>query len=143
MTDDGLKKKQVLVVEDDPTYRELLVFGLTMEGYECYAAENGAQAIDVLENLRPDIILVDMLMPDADGCEVARAIRAEGLTVPIVALTGSTLNSDVQDCLAAGCDQHLAKPVGRESIVAVLSQYLAPGKSYVDGPIIAAPGSTE
>lgn len=132
----------ILVADDDQIDQKVIRSLLEKLGLDVTVTSNGTEALREALTKKYDLMFVDMLMPDGDGCEVARAIRAKGLTMPLIALTGNVMKSDVQDCLAAGCDQHLAKPVDRERMAAVLSQYLAPSESYVDGPIIAVPGST-
>ncbi len=141
--EEGLFAGTILVADDDRIDQIVIRSLLEKLGLDVTVTSSGGEALREALTQKYDLLFVDMLMPDADGCEVTREIRAKGLTVPIIALTGSIMKSDVQDCLAAGCDEHLAKPVDREKMVAVLSQYLAPSESYVDGPIIHAPGSTQ
>ena len=121
----------ILVADDDRIDQKVIRSLLENLGLDVTVTSSGEEALREALTQKYDLLFVDMLMPDVDGCEVTRAIRAKGLTVPIIALTGNIMKSDVQDCLAAGCDQHLAKPVDREKMVAVLSQYLGIGNKYI------------
>jgi len=91
-------------------------------------AETGADALAAWRALRPDIVLMDISMPVMDGFEAARTIRAEeraegAAAVPILALTANAMEGDRERCLAAGMDDHVAKPVRKETLLAALAAH--------------------
>lgn len=116
----------VLVVEDDPVNRMLMVRQLTQLGYECETAVDGFEALESIGRRRPDVILADWQMPGIDGVEMTVRIRRREQSrgepkVPIVAVTASAMPGDRERCEAAGMDDFLAKPVGIDELARVLS----------------------
>ena len=119
----------VLVVEDHPVNRE--VAGAVLESIGCSVsvADDGRQAVEACRKGRFDLVLMDIQMPNMDGREATRVIRADeaarGLPrMPIIALTANALSEDREACLAAGMDDYLVKPVSGEQLWAVLSRWL-------------------
>jgi two-component system CheB/CheR fusion protein len=110
---DSKSRKSVLVVDDDADSVAMLSAFLALEGHRVHAAANGRQAIQRAAELNPDVILLDLGMPEMSGYETARQIR--GLRLPrrplIVAATGHNGASDRMACEEAGIDVHLAKPL--------------------------------
>ncbi|HEY2383440.1 MAG TPA: response regulator [Terriglobia bacterium] len=104
---------RVLLVEDSADVLYVLQIELEWLGYEVDAASNAGMALEAAKRVGPDIIVSDLGMPDVDGCEFMRRVRAiPALTsVPAIALTGATLERDIQKALAAGFTAHLVKPV--------------------------------
>jgi DNA-binding response OmpR family regulator len=86
MTDESRKKARVLVVEDDQTLSGVLKYNLSKEGYAVFSAADGAHALEVARSEKPDIILLDLMLPKLDGLEVCRILRKEN-SVPILMLT--------------------------------------------------------
>src|ERR1019366_8963081 len=105
----------VLIVDDERINRVLLQAMLRKMGHESIAASSGKEALVLLSEKRPDMVLLDVMMPDMDGYETARAMRlvAEGL-VPIVFLTALDRPEDIIEGLHAGADDYLHKPVHYE-----------------------------
>ena len=103
----------ILYIEDNPDNSLLVQRALTARGYEVLWAANGASGIEQAEAHPPDLILLDINLPDIDGYEVARRLRAhDGLrAVPIMAVTANALKGDAEKALAAGCDAYIAKPL--------------------------------
>jgi signal transduction histidine kinase len=110
----------VLIVDDDATARETLVAMLEGENYELHLAKDGMQALRMLEQLRPDLILLDIMMPGMDGFEVCRRIRATPplAEVPIIVLTALDDRDSLLKAIEAGADDFLSKPADRREIVA-------------------------
>jgi two-component system, OmpR family, response regulator MtrA len=100
---------RVLVVEDDPSIREVTALGLTAGGFEVVTAEDGPSALERFRSDCPDVILLDVMLPGLDGLTVCRMIRAES-TVPVVMLTARTDAIDVVAGLEAGADDYVRKP---------------------------------
>ena len=128
----SLEGKLVLVAEDVEINAEILIDLLDMEGVRAVHAENGRIALELFTKSEVgsyDAILMDMRMPEMDGLEATRAIRAlkrpDAETVPIIALTANAFDEDVQNCLRAGMNAHLSKPIDPEKLITTLSQLLA------------------
>ena len=112
---------RVLLIEDDADVREVLQLSLEAGGQSISVAGSGAEGLALAETLRPDIVLVDLKLPDLDGFEVARRLRERrGRDVRLVALTGFTRPVDREATAAAGFDNHLTKPVDAGAILALL-----------------------
>ena len=101
---------RVLVAEDNPVNRALLEALLRRVGHRCTLVADGAQAIEAVLRDAYDVVLMDVQMPGVDGLAAARALRASGSTVPIVAVTANAMSGDVESCRDAGMDGYLAKP---------------------------------
>ena len=102
----------ILIVDDDATARETLIAMLEGEQYDLQAAKDGFQALHLLEELQPDLILLDVMMPGMDGYEVCRRIRAmpELAEVPIILLTALDDRASLVRGIEAGADDFLSKP---------------------------------
>ena len=138
MPDGEVTKKRVFVIEDDNVYRELLVFALSSQGYSVFVADNGARAVQLIENADPHIILLDMLMPVMDGLEATRHIREQeketGLHLPIIALTAHAMPDDREKCLRAGMDDYVSKPVRRQELYAALEAFFPKDEANTTSP---------
>jgi two-component system response regulator MprA len=110
--------RRVLVVDDEPALRESLQLALRTEGFEVTAAPDGIAAIAAVTESEPDAIVLDVLMPGADGLEVTRRLRAKGHRVPILLLTARDAVGDRVDGLDAGADDYLTKPFALEELLA-------------------------
>ncbi len=118
----------VLVADDYDINRHVLRALLEQRGHSVLEAEDGAQAVELVSRTRPDLVLMDVDMPNLDGLEATRRIRAMDAlkgTVPIYALTGKTRAEDIERVAASGMDGHLCKPVELDDLVAVLRKALA------------------
>ena len=113
-----LMEGRLLVVEDDPQVRAMLTRALRYEGFEVAAASDGAEAMAALRSSRPDLLLLDLLLPDADGVELCGRLRDEGDIVPILMLTARDTVSDRVAGLEAGADDYLVKPFSTAELVA-------------------------
>lgn len=103
--------RRILIADDDPLLRALLVHRLSGDGYDVSTAENGAQALSAIADLQPDLIVLDALMPVMDGFEVLRRLKAEALTdAPVIMLTALKREQDVVGALQLGAADYLVKP---------------------------------
>src|SRR5687767_1239884 len=117
-----LGRRSVLVIEDNADTRDVLKFMLEVEGAHVDTAERGEEGVRAAASLRPDVILCDIGLPDIDGMEVARRIRAAegGATVRLIALTGYGQAEDIRQAMAAGFEAHLTKPINLDQLMALL-----------------------
>jgi CheY-like chemotaxis protein len=116
----------VLLVEDNETIRDAFVILLEESGYRVQAAGTGTEALTIAADTRPDLILMDLGLPDLGGLEVTRRLKSDPRTSEsvIVALTGRALETDQKACLDAGCAGYLAKPVDTQLLLRTIPQYL-------------------
>ncbi len=121
--------KLILVADDDDDVRDLVVFRLERAGFEVVAAADGEQALELARERRPDLCLFDVMMPRLDGFEATRRLRAqpELAETPIVLLTASVHESEVQQGLAAGADDYLRKPFAPQELIDRVQAVLARG----------------
>lgn len=108
----------IVVVDDEPAIRELLVASLHFAGFEVHPAASGSQAIEVIMSEKPDLIVLDVMLPDIDGFTVTKRIREQGITSPVLFLTA---RDDIQDKimgLTVGGDDYVTKPFSLEEVVA-------------------------
>jgi signal transduction histidine kinase/CheY-like chemotaxis protein len=118
--------KKILLAEDNPVNQQLMQVLLRKMGYEINLVENGKLAVEALEKASYDIILMDIQMPEMNGLEATRAIRQKGIKTPIVAITANALKGDREQCLEAGCDDYLSKPVDKYDLEEMINKYLQP-----------------
>jgi DNA-binding response OmpR family regulator len=109
---------QILVVDDDPTIRQLLTDVLEMDGHEVRTAEDGLAAVSAFEVLRPDCVVLDVMMPGLDGYGVLRIIRGkDGDTAPVIMLTAAADRESAARAWADGANYYLAKPFAADEIL--------------------------
>jgi PAS domain S-box-containing protein len=116
--------RRILVVEDNPVNQEVALALLGMTGVRVDLAGNGQLAVDMVLDGDYDLVLMDVQMPIMDGMQAARAIRAVGLQLPIVAMTANAFTEERQACLDAGMNDHLGKPVDFVQLFAALEHWL-------------------
>jgi len=108
---------KVLVVEDEPALLDTLEYNLTHQGYETYTAADGPTALDVARQERPDLIVLDVMLPGLDGFEVCRILRQE-MSVPILMLTARDEEVDKVVGLEVGADDYMTKPFSMRELLA-------------------------
>ncbi|MDD3375065.1 MAG: response regulator [Candidatus Omnitrophica bacterium] len=114
------KGKNILVVEDEPGQRLTIQKILEKQGYDLLLAENGSQGLAQARSRKPDLILLDVVMPEIDGREVCRQLKADESTkdIPIIFLTASDTANDIIDHFDLGADMHLTKPIDAKELIA-------------------------
>lgn len=115
---EGAGRPRVLVVDDEENISYLVRAGLSMAGCEVQTAASGRDALAVLERWRPDAIVLDVMLPDEDGYEVLRRVRARGCTAPALFLTARSETADRVRGLTCGGDDYIVKPFALEEVVA-------------------------
>ena len=109
---------KIVVVDDEQAVRDSLRRSLSFNGYDIAIAEDGEQALDVIEKEQPDLVILDVMMPKMDGLEVCRHLRSHGDDRPILVLTARDGVSDRVAGLDAGADDYLPKPFALEELLA-------------------------
>ena len=109
---------RLLVVEDEPNIRELLATSLRFAGFEVHTASNGTEAIRLAGSLEPDLVVLDVMLPDLDGFAVTRRIRESGKHIPIVFVTARDSLDDKIKGLTVGGDDYVTKPFSLEEVIA-------------------------
>ena len=115
--------KSILIVEDDNNIADLLRLYLEKEGYQATIAADGTQGIDLYRKLRPDLVLLDVMMPGVDGWGVLRAIRQDSQT-PVIMLTAKGETSDKVSGLKQGADDYITKPFEMKEVLARIEAVL-------------------
>lgn len=134
MTKPGLK---ALVVDDGPAVRRFLRTSLEPRGYQVSEASSGHEAVDVVAQSKPDVILLDMGLPDLDGVEVTRILR-EWCNIPIIILSVRESEADKVAALDAGADDYLVKPFGLNELTARLRAALRRVQQNPDEPVLVS-----
>lgn len=121
-----MKKRKILVVEDEKNIVELLKINLEGFGYEVIAAYNGMEAITKTNIFHPDLILLDLMLPDIDGLQICQMIRLNDKTkdIPIIMITARSEESDKVSGLSAGADDYITKPFGIRELEARIKTVL-------------------
>ena len=103
---------RILVVEDDPNILKLLPSDLELEGHTVFTAKDGQEGLDRAKSLKPDLIILDVMLPKMSGYDVCRALRKDGSDVPIIMLTAKSQEADKVIGLDYGADDYVTKPFG-------------------------------
>ena len=120
MSDSARSKPVVLVVDDEEHITELLAMGLGFNGFEVERAANGRAALAAIDNRRPDLVILDVMMPDLGGFDVAKRIRQTeraGTRMPIIFLTAKDTTADKVEGLRLGADDYVTKPFSIEELI--------------------------
>jgi CheY-like chemotaxis protein len=121
----------VLIVDDHPANMKLLSFLLLNAGYDVRMAADANEALQVLQNFHPRLILMDIQLPGMDGLELTRKLKADPAfsAVSIVAVTASAMKGDEEKARRAGCDGYVTKPVDTRSILQIVARYAKAGEA--------------
>lgn len=139
MTAGGLDEGRILVVDDEPQLLRALRINLRARGFEVTTADTGAGALQAVSRVVPDVVVLDLGLPDMDGVEVLDGIRG-WTSVPVIVLSARTDSSDKVLALDAGADDYVTKPFGMEEFVARLRAAIRRGAAptSVESPVVTA-----
>lgn len=134
-------EKKILVVDDEQDIVDLISYNLGKEGYKVFTASNGTQAVEVASAIRPDLVILDIMMPGMDGFEVCRTLRRNTSTqsVAIMFLTAKSGEIDQILGLELGADDYIQKPISPRVLIARVKTILRRGTETVRTETIAAP----
>jgi two-component system, OmpR family, KDP operon response regulator KdpE len=133
---EGALRTKVLMVEDDPNIVDLIRSNLNVRGFDTVVSTDGSHALRLLEVEQPDIVLLDLMLPDADGMELCRQIR-ERSAVGIIVVSARGGERDKVTALNMGADDYMTKPFGIEELLARISATLR--RTRAGGPAVEAP----
>jgi two-component system, OmpR family, alkaline phosphatase synthesis response regulator PhoP len=124
-------KKRILVVEDEPLVRMALRLRLEKQNYAVIESEDGEDGLNIARSEKPDLILLDVMLPKMDGNEMARLLKSDEKLrhIPIVMLTAKAQQADRDAANAAGADAYLTKPFKAEELLAAISMLLPSGQN--------------
>ncbi len=116
----------ILIIEDNPVNMRLARLILRTHGYRTMEATTGHEALMLLKDARPDLILLDMQLPGLDGFTLAAMLKSDASTrsIPLVAVTAYAMKGDAERILAAGCDAYLSKPIDDTALMGVIAACL-------------------
>ncbi|WP_045876218.1 response regulator [Pseudofrankia sp. DC12] len=122
-----LEPPRVLVVDDDPTLRQLVVVNLELEGFEVHEAVDGQDCLERIREIAPAVVTLDIMMPRVDGWEVASRLREDPATadIKLVVLTAATREADLRRGARVGVDYYLTKPFDPDDLVGVVQRLVA------------------
>lgn len=117
---------RILLVEDNEMNRDMLTRRLERRGHQVLVAVTGAQGVAMVREHRPDLVLMDMSLPEMDGWEATRRVRADSEVkdTPIIALTAHAMDGDRRRGMEAGCDEYETKPIEMDRLMAKVEQLL-------------------
>ncbi|MCC7212703.1 MAG: response regulator [Candidatus Brocadia sp.] len=118
--------KNVMVVEDNEKNRKLVRVVLKSKGYNVIEATTGEEALNILKNQKPNIILMDIQLPGIDGLTLIKQIKADAATkeIPIIAVTAYAMKGDEQKILDTGCEAYMSKPINTQELPLAIEKYI-------------------
>src|SRR5215475_2366693 len=120
----AMGNEKLLLVDDEENLRSMLEAALRHVGFDVHPAASGREALDRVNDVRPDLIVLDVMLPDLDGFEVCRRLRTEGTRTPVLFLTARDNTDDKVRGLTLGGDDYLVKPFSLEELVARINAVL-------------------
>src|ERR687884_1446409 len=133
-----LSAAEVVVVEDDPVIRNTLAYNLSRQGFGVQKATNGTEALKLVRKHRPDLILLDVMLPGESGIRVCERIREEDREVVIIMITAKDAEEDKVKGFEAGADDYVTKPFGMKELVARINANLKRSEKGARGKVIEA-----
>ena len=124
-----MSKKRILLVDDEPDFVETVEFFLSGSDYQVFVAKNGKQALEQVKMNKPDLVLLDVMMPEMDGLEACKRLKKDSTTnsIPIIMLTAKGRKEDVVDAIAAGADSYVVKPFNLSDLIERIEKVLSDG----------------
>jgi CheY-like chemotaxis protein len=121
-----MANEAILIVDDNPVNMKLIRILLTGEGYDARTAADAGEALEVLKEFSPRLILMDIQLPGMDGLELTRRLKADPVTrdIKILGLTAYAMKGDEEKILAAGCDGYVSKPIDTRTLPELILHYL-------------------
>lgn len=128
MSPNGTAAKRVLIAEDEPPIVVSLEFLLKQAGYDVHVATDGEQTLSALRSIRPDLVLLDLMLPLVDGFEICARLRADPdlAGIRIVVLTAKGRTTEIEKGLALGADAYVTKPFGTRELMATIRRLIGP-----------------
>ena len=122
----NLQIESILIVDDVPTNLELMRMLLSRLGHQVYTARTGEEALEIAKEIRPRLVLADIVLPGMDGLEMTRLLKSapETQNTVVLAVTALAMKGDEQKALAAGCDGYITKPIDVRMFSALIQKYL-------------------
>ncbi len=123
---------KILIVEDNPVNLELFQDLIELEGYEVVSAFTGHEAIEKAKREMPDIILMDIQLPEMDGWETTKILKKtpETRAIPIIALTAHAMEGDREKALDLGCDSYISKPINTRTFISDIKKVLSSSPAF-------------
>ena len=129
--------ERLLLVDDEDNLRSMLEAALRHLGFEVFPVANGRDALAAVDDVKPDVVVLDVMLPDLDGFEVCRRLRSEGVKTPVVFLTAKDATEDKVRGLTLGGDDYLVKPFSLEELVARINAVLRRAGLAQDGEVLS------
>lgn len=125
-----MKKELIVVVEDETDIREVLVYNLEREGYRVASARDGKQGLAMIQEEKPDLVLLDLMLPGLDGLEICKIVKGDDQTkyIPIIMVSARGEESDIVIGLELGAEDYIAKPFGNRELLARINAVLRRGQ---------------
>lgn len=136
-------EKTILIVEDDPGIRVVVDDSLTSQGYNVVTADNGKKGLEMAEELKPDLIILDVMLPLMDGFEICKRLRSAGITSPVMMLTVKDEEVDKVLGLELGADDYVTKPFSLKELSARVKALLRRVEDYQDEKSVYRFGEVE
>ena len=126
-----MAEKTILIVDDNPVNMKLIRVLLAGEGYDVRTAADAQEALQILQELHPHLILMDIQLPGMDGLELTRILKSDPLTrdIKIIGLNAYAMKGDEERIIAAGCDGYVLKPIDTRTLPTLIAEYLRKNQS--------------
>jgi DNA-binding response OmpR family regulator len=128
------QRKKILIVDDERLTRAVLQHNVILAGYDVIVASNGREAMQKIQEVTPDLIVVDLVMPDMNGFEMLRRIRSnkETMQTPVIVVSALQGQTDIEEAKTSGADIYLTKPINPEEFIKQVKKYLgSPFKAVI------------
>ena len=118
-----IKMKKILIIDDDPRNIFALNATLVSKGFNCIAAQSAIQGIAFIKQAIPDIVLIDMMMPEMDGYHAMPFIKNIDPNLPIIAVTAKAMKGDRERCISSGADEYISKPIDVDKLLSIIRKF--------------------